>query len=54
MKNKTMDFLRWAAILPAVAATFIILFGILYLWLGSSPFSDMENSERELIYIFAR
>ena len=48
-----MNFLRWAAILPAVAATFIILFGILYLWLGGSPFSDMEDSERELVYIFA-
>jgi len=53
MKNKTINFLRWSAILPAVAATFIILFGILYLWLGNSPFSDMEDSERKLVYIFA-
>ena len=45
--------LRWMAILPAVVATFVVVFGVLNLWLTYSRPADGEPGEGSLINLVA-
>lgn len=53
-KSPLVNGLRWAAILPAIVATFLILFFLLNLWLSNSKPADAESSnDRSLVSLIA-